>query len=84
MNWKEKLMAAIGGAAVALAVPLVQKYEGTVLRSYRDPVGIVTACTGHTGPELKIGQTYTRQQCEEMLYKDVVKHADALSDVPCL
>ena len=34
MNWKEKLIAIIGGAAVALAVPLVQKYEGTVLRSY--------------------------------------------------
>ena len=81
MNWKEKLIAIIGGSAVALAVPLVQKYEGTVLRSYRDPVGIVTACTGHTGPELKMGQTYTRQQCEDMLYKDLAKHADALACV---
>ena len=81
MNWKEKLIATIGAGAMALAVPLVAKYEGTVLRSYRDPVGIITACTGHTGPELKIGQTYTRQQCEEMLHKDLVKHADALSCV---
>ena len=81
MNWKEKLIAIIGGAAVALVVPLVQKYEGTVLRSYHDPVGIVTACTGHTGPELKMGQAYTRQQCEEMLYKDLAKHADALACV---
>ena len=81
MNWKEKLIAAIGTGAVALAVPLVAKYEGTVLRSYRDPVGIVTACTGHTGPELKIGQTYTRQQCEDMLYGDLLKHADALDCV---
>ena len=81
MNWKEKLIATIGGAAVVLAVPLVQKYEGTVLRSYRDPVGIVTACTGHTDPEIKMGQTYTRQQCEEMLYKDLAKHADALACV---
>ena len=48
------------------------------------PMGIVTACRGRTGPELNMGQTNTRQQCEEMLYKDVVKHADALSDVPCL
>ena len=79
MNWKEKLIAAIGTGAVALAVPLVAQYEGTVLRSYRDPVGIVTACTGHTGPELKMGQTYTRQQCEEMLYKDLAQHADALN-----
>ena len=79
MNWKEKLIATIGGAAMVLAVPLVQKYEGTVLRSYRDPVGIVTACTGHTGPELKMGQAYTRQQCEDMLYKDLAQHADALA-----
>ena len=79
MSWKEKLVAAIGGAAVVLAVPLGEKFEGTVLRSYRDPVGIITACTGHTSPELKMGQVYTRQQCEEMLYKDLVKHADALS-----
>ena len=79
MNWKEKLIATIGGAAMVLAVPLVQKYEGTLLRSYRDPVGIVTACTGHTGPELKMGQTYTRQQCEDMLYKDLAQHADALA-----
>ncbi|MEG0148808.1 MAG: lysozyme [Comamonas sp.] len=81
MNWKEKLIAAIGTGAVALAVPLVAKYEGTVLRSYRDPIGIVTACTGHTGPELRDGQTFTRQQCEEMLYKDLAKHADALACV---
>ncbi|CAM4290619.1 Lysozyme [Comamonas aquatilis] len=79
MNWKEKLIAAIGTGAVALAVPLVAKYEGTVLRSYRDPIGIVTACTGHTGPELRDGQTFTRQQCEELLYKDLVQHADALA-----
>ena len=78
MNWKEKLIATIGGAAVVLAVPLVQKYEGTVLRSYRDPIGIITACTGHTGPELKMGQTFTRQHCEDMLYADLNKHAAAL------
>ena len=81
MNWQEKLIATIGAGAVALAVPLVAKYEGTVLRSYRDPVGSGRAGTGHTGPELKMGETYTRQQCEEMLYKDLAKHADALSCV---
>ena len=75
------LIAKIGAAAAALAVSTVAYYEGTVLRSYRDPVGIVTACTGHTGPELKMGQTYTRQQCEDMLYKDLAKHADALACV---
>ena len=73
------LIAKIGAAAATLVVSTVAYYEGTVLRSYRDPVGIVTACTGHTGSELKMGQTYTRQQCEEMLYQDLAQHADALS-----
>lgn len=81
MSWKAKFIAIVGAGAAALAVPLVQKYEGTVLRSYRDPVNVLTSCTGHTGPELRDGQTFTREQCEEMLYKDLAKHADALSCV---
>lgn len=72
------LTAKIGAVATALAVPLVMLYEGTVLQSYRDPIGIVTACVGHTGPELRMGQRYTRQQCEDMLYGDLLKHAQAL------
>lgn len=79
MSNKAKLIAAIGTAATVAVVPLVAKYEGTVLRTYRDPIGIITACTGHTGPELRMGQTFTRQQCEDMLYQDLVKHADALN-----
>ncbi len=75
---RAKLAAKIGAAATALAVPLVMLYEGTVLQSYRDPIGIVTACVGHTGPELRMGQRYTRQQCEDMLYGDLLKHAQAL------
>ena len=78
MSSKAKLIAAIGAAATALVVPLVARYEGTVLRTYRDPIGIITACTGHTGPALRMGQTFTRQQCEAMLYQDLAQHADAL------
>ena len=75
---RAKLAAKIGAGATALAVPLVMLYEGTVLQSYRDPIGIITACVGHTGPELRMGQRYTRQQCEDMLYGDLLKHAQAL------
>lgn len=75
---RAKLIAKIGAAAAALAVSTVAVYEGTVLRTYRDPIGIITACTGHTGPELAMGQTFTREQCEEMLYADLNKHAAAL------
>ena len=75
---RAKLAAKIGAGATALAVPLVMLYEGTVLQSYRDPINKITACVGHTGPELRMGQRYTRQQCEDMLYGDLLKHAEAL------
>ena len=78
MNDRSKLIAKIGAAAAALAVSAVAFYEGTVQRTYRDPIGIITACTGHTGPELQMGQTFTREQCDDMLAKDLLQHAAAL------
>ena len=45
--------------------------EGTVQRTYLDSIGIPTVCTGHTGPEVKMGQFYTPEQCQEILRKDV-------------
>ena len=78
MTPRQKLAAKIGGGALALAAPLVAYYEGTILRTYRDPIGILTSCTGHTGPELRMGQTFTKEQCEDMLYGDLLKHAQAL------
>ena len=78
---KNKLIAKIGVGSVTLLVPLVMFFEGTVTKTYKDPIGIVTACVGHTGPELKLGQTFTAPQCEEMLYVDLLKHAD---DIDCI
>ena len=75
---KAKLIAKIGAGCLALVAPLVAYYEGTVTRTYRDPIGILTACTGHTGPELRPGQVWTLEQCDQMLYADLLKHADAL------
>ena len=79
MTPRQRLVAKIGAGAVALVLPVVMLYEGTVLRTYKDPVSILTACTGHTGPELRMGQTFTKEQCETMLYGDLLKHADALN-----
>lgn len=88
MSNKAKFIAAVGAGAAALAVPLVMNYEGTVYRAYSDPIGIVTACTGSTvdldGTRLNrddLGRTYTKEQCEEMLYRDLAKHAEALDCV---
>ena len=79
-----KTIKATKTAAAVAVVPLVATHQGTALRAYRVPIGTITACTactactGHTGPELHIGQTYTRQQCEDVLYQDPALHANAL------
>jgi lysozyme len=76
---KRQLALKIGAGAVALAVPLVASLEGTVLRTYRDPIGILTSCRGHTGPELKPGQVFTVEQCDVQELQDLIKHADDLA-----
>ena len=78
MTPRQKLVAKVGAGALALALPLVVHFEGTVYRTYRDPIGIITSCTGHTGPELRMGQTFTPEQCDAQLMGDLLKHADAL------
>ena len=81
MSDKAKLIAKIGATAVALVIPVVTYYEGKVNRTYVDPVGVLTSCYGHTGPELKPGQTFTDEQCLAQLEVDLTKHAIALDCV---
>lgn len=81
MSTKSKLAGIVGAAAAALAVSTVAYYEGKVKRTYVDPVGVLTSCYGHTGPELHKGQTFTDEQCLAQLQADLVKHAAALDCV---
>jgi len=81
MNAKAKLIAKVGAAAAAAALAFVAGKEGTVHHTYRDPIGIITACTGHVDSSLRLGTTYTPEQCREMLYEDLAKHADDLGCV---
>lgn len=53
----------LGGSAIALAAVVVMFWEGYVPRTYIDPVGIPTACYGHTGEDVRAGATYTRKEC---------------------
>lgn len=59
------------GAAIALAVGLVVVHEGKVNRTYADPIGILTSCYGHVGPENTPGRTFTDAECEAFLRSDL-------------
>jgi lysozyme len=65
-----KAKAAAGGA-LALAIGIIAVFEGTRTTAYIDPVGVPTICTGHTGPEVKVGDTVTREVCNDLLAHDM-------------
>jgi lysozyme len=76
MSMKQRFIALVGLPVALALASLIPAEEGVVLKTYRDPVGIITSCMGHTGPELKMGQTFTREQCNEQMYADLIKHAE--------
>ncbi len=74
-----------GAGALAIAGAFVPVYEGTILSTYVDPVGIPTACMGETGPHIRLGQRFTMDECEAMLDASLLRHArglDACITVP--
>lgn len=65
---------AISSACVAF----VATHEGFVDHTYDDAAGIKTIGYGHTGTDVKAGQTITRQDAQELLVKDAQKHWDGI------
>ena len=63
-------IAAVVLAACAIAAPLTMRSEGEVKHGYRDPVGIITDCFGHTGAGAELGKVYTDQECQAQLLTD--------------
>ncbi len=59
-------------AWLSICVACVAGEEGLRTVAYKDPVGIPTACFGET-KGVKLGDTFTKAQCEEMLGGRVVE-----------
>lgn len=74
---KAKLITLVGAACAASLLTCVPKFEGVVLRGYKDPIGIVTACTGHTATAV-LGRAYTIEECDQLLLSDLMKHAEGV------
>jgi lysozyme len=68
MNSKQRLTA----AGLTLALTLIVPFEGLRQKVFLDPVGIPTACFGHTDG-VDLGQSYTKAECEKMLMDDVLR-----------
>lgn len=75
-----RVAVASGTAVVALASPMIVHYEGMQHTPYRDPIGIVTVCAGHTGPDIVAGKTYTPAECAALLARDLAEHNAGLME----
>lgn len=67
-----KALPIVGGTLatmLALALGLVQPWEGYSAKPYRDVIGKMTVCHGHTG--LVEQRTYTTQECQKLLESDL-------------
>jgi lysozyme len=55
-------------------IALIKHFESCSLKAYPDPATNgppITICWGHTGPEVKLGQTLTYPECEALLALDL-------------
>lgn len=63
-------------AVLAIAAPLLIRWEGVSYRPYRDAVGVLTVCYGHTGRDIVADKSYTAAECKALLDADMAT-ADA-------
>ncbi|MGQ0530005.1 MAG: lysozyme [Panacagrimonas sp.] len=68
-----RLTSVVGVAAAGILLVIVPQHEGTILKGYKDPIGIVTACVGHTATA-RLDKRYTAQECEDLLVSDLIAH----------
>ena len=73
-----KLLTWLGAAGAAAAIGFVASNEGTVYETYRDSVGVLTACTGETAyiavpGDIKPGKKFTKEQCDTAFMRSLEK-----------
>lgn len=67
----------LAATAVSIAANFIGGMEGKENVPYKDPVGVLTVCYGHTGKDIE-QRKYSDAECLALLEKDVAKHAKAL------
>ena len=65
-------------------IQLIKDFEGCMLYSYYDAVGIITCGYGHTGKDVKYPMTITQKQADDWLKQDLEKfekHVNKINDL---
>lgn len=60
-------------------IDLIKEFEGTVLKVYKDAVGLPTIGIGHLIKKGEVFTTLTQQQAEELLAKDLKQFEEGVS-----
>lgn len=74
------------GAAGALVIAgaslmaFVAGWEGDERVAYADKLAynVPTVCNGHTGPDVRVGDVWTKAQCDAVLVRNLEKHGQGL------
>lgn len=75
---RKSVIAAIGGGAIAIATAMLSGKDGLEGRQhvpYRDVVGVLTVCDGHTGSDIKPGHRYSDAECDALTRADLQRIA---------
>ncbi|WP_391595587.1 lysozyme [Yersinia mollaretii] len=70
-----KIAGVVAGGAMAIAIALVggsEGLEGREYTPYRDVVGVLTVCDGHTGKDIIPGKRYSDAECDALLHQDLL------------
>lgn len=75
---RNSIIGALGTGAIGIATVMVSGksgLEGREYTPYRDVVGVISVCDGHTGSDIIWGKRYTDKECEALTRKDLTRIA---------
>lgn len=75
---RNKIAGAIGAGAIAIATAMLSGkggLEGREYVAYKDVVGVLTVCDGHTGKDIIPGKRYTDKECDAITKSDLTRIA---------
>jgi len=76
MMWR-KVGVALAGASL---ISFVALWEGDKKIAYADKLAynVPTVCHGHTGPDVRVGDVWTKARCDAVLIGNLEKHGQGL------